>query len=131
MRTDLLKTPFTADSFAENMTSKGVSGTSGTLAQEVQSGYVNKRWEGLVPMNDDLLPTPLAAEVEHKQRVTDLLASGATDFHSRANGEIRPNGLMDYLRFKGILPTPQASEGEKFTNKYNPNSQIGQSLSAM
>ena len=113
------------------MTSKGVSGTSGTLAQEVQSGYVNKRWEGLVPMNDDLLPTPLAVEVEHKQRVSDLLASGASDFHSRANGEIRPNGLMDYLRFKGILPTPQASEGEKFTNKYNPNSQMGQSLSAM
>lgn len=82
-------------------------------------------------MLNELLPTPLAVEVEHRQRVTDLLKSGATDFHSRANGEIRPNGLMDYMRFKGILPTPQASEGEKYTTKYNPNSQMGQSLSAL
>ena len=30
-----------------------------------------------------------------------------------------------------LLPTPNASEGEKYTNKWNPNSQMGQSLSAM
>jgi hypothetical protein len=58
------------------MKSKGVSGTSGTLAQEVVNGYA----------------------AEHR-------------------------GL--------ILPTPTAIEGVKWTNTWNPNSQMGQSLSAM
>ena len=58
------------------MKSKGVSGTSGTLAQEVVNGYA----------------------AEHR-------------------------GLM--------LPTPTAIEGVKWTNTWNPNSQMGQSLSAM
>ena len=31
----------------------------------------------------------------------------------------------------GLLPTPTAIEGTKYTNTYNPNSQMGQSLSAM
>ena len=43
----------------------------------------------------------------------------------------RPNGLMDYMDFHGMLPTPNASEGEKYTKKYNPNSQMGKSLTAM
>ena len=34
-----LKTPCTADSYTDQMKSKGVSGTSGTLAQEVVNGY--------------------------------------------------------------------------------------------
>lgn len=71
----LLKTPAAMDATADNLRSKGVSGTSGTLAQEIASGYVEKR------------------------------------------------GL--------ILPTPTAIEGEKYTNTYNPDSQMGQSLSAM
>jgi hypothetical protein len=71
-----LKTPCTADSYTDKMKSKGVSGTSGTLAQEVVNGYA----------------------AEHR-------------------------GL--------ILPTPTAIEGVKWTNTWNPNSQMGQSLSAM
>ena len=75
----LLKTPCAmdsdADKRADKRASKGVSGTSGTLAQEIASGYVAKR------------------------------------------------GL--------ILPTPPAIEGEKYTNTYNPQSQMGKSLSAM
>ncbi len=31
----------------------------------------------------------------------------------------------------GLLPTPTAIEGVKWTNTWNPNSQMGQSLSAM
>lgn len=31
----------------------------------------------------------------------------------------------------GLLPTPTAVEGEKYTNTYNPNSQMGTSLSAL
>ena len=31
----------------------------------------------------------------------------------------------------GLLPTPSASEGEKYTTKLNPNSQMGMGLTAM
>ena len=37
--TPFLKTPCTADSYTGNMKSKGISGTSGTLAQEVVNGF--------------------------------------------------------------------------------------------
>lgn len=179
LRTEtFLKTPCAADSFTDNMKSKGVSGTSGTLAQEVVSGYAEKHRglilptpqaqdyntgisqkakqaklerykergivpsgtymlrqmaiEGLLPMPEGtLLPTPLAVEREHPDRVAALKATGATRINSRANGEQRPNGLMDALHFYGMLPTPTAIEGVKYTNTYNPNSQMGQSLSAM
>ena len=47
----MLKTPSAIDPESERMRSKGISGTSGTLAQEVMSGYVQKR--GL------MLPTPM------------------------------------------------------------------------
>jgi hypothetical protein len=72
----LLKTPCAADSYTDKLKSKGVSGTSGTLAQEIVSGYAAKH-----------------------------------------------RGFM--------LPTPTAIEGYKYTNTWNPNSQMGQSLSAM
>ena len=78
-----------------------------------------------------LLPTPLAVDIQHKRRTEELMATGTDKFHSRANGESRPNGLMDYLQFNGLLPTPTAIEGTKYTNTYNENSQMGQSLSAM
>lgn len=157
-----------------------------------------------------LLPTPLVVEREHPDRVEALKATGATRINSRANGEQRPNGLIDFMQFydmlptpranivndmdlnneklatrnKGnleeaiakavcflktpcaadsytdtmksrgvsgtsgtlaqeivngyaekhrglMLPTPTATEGEKYTNTYNPNSQMGKSLSAM
>ena len=71
----LLKSPCAMDAHADRMKSKGISGTSGTLAQEIASGYVEKR------------------------------------------------GLL--------LPTPNAAEGVKWCNKYNPQSQMGTSLSAM
>ena len=48
-------------------------------------------------------------------------------------GETLPDTVNRWTK-EGLLqflPTPQAIECEKFTNKYNPNSQMGQSLSAM
>ena len=39
--------------------------------------------------------------------------------------------IMYDPRFKKLLPTPNAAEGEKWTNTFNPNSQMGQSLSAL
>ena len=78
-----------------------------------------------------LLPTPLAVDIEHRERTEKLKATGVQKFHSRINGESRPNGLMDYLRFTGMLPTPSAMEVEKANVKYNPNSQGGKGLFAL
>ena len=78
-----------------------------------------------------LLPTPMTSEISHAKRVRELKAAGATNFHSRANGESRPNGLMDFLDFHNLLPTPNAAEGTKYTRKLNPNSQMGRSLTAL
>lgn len=114
LRTEMLPTPRTCSAMGasletERMINHEAPNLETIVARKLSRGELN-----------DLLPTPLAVEVEHKQRVTDLLASGATDFHSRANGEIRPNGLMDYLRFKGILPTPQASQEKDSTKDLLP-----------
>lgn len=40
------------------------------------------------------------------------------------------NGQTKFMDLS-LLPTPTAIEGEKYTNTWNPNSQMGQSLSAM
>ena len=62
-----------------------------------------------------LLPTPMSTEVRHEQRVKKLKEAGGQTFHSRANGETRPNGLMDYMDFHGMLPTPEATNGKHST----------------
>ena len=58
-----------------------------------------------------LLPTPTATEVRHERRVQELKQTGGETFHSRKNGETRPNGLTDFLDFHGMLLTPSASDG--------------------
>ena len=58
-----------------------------------------------------LLPTPMSTEVRHEQRVKELKEAGGQTFHSRKNGETRPNGLTDFLDFHGMLLTPSASDG--------------------
>jgi len=72
-----------------------------------------------------LLPTPLVVEREHPERVTALKEAGATRINSRANGEQRPNGLIDFMNFYDLIPetpeqkmmegqfllTPSASDG--------------------
>ena len=57
-----------------------------------------------------MLPTPLASDIHHAERVQKLKELGAETMASRKNGASRPNGLMDYLDFKGMLPTPVASD---------------------
>lgn len=59
-------------------------------------------------LQEELLPTPMSTEVRHEQRVKELKEAGGQTFHSRKNGETRPNGLMDYMDFHGMLPTPTA-----------------------
>ena len=63
----------------------------------------------------ELLPTPMSTEVRHEQRVKELKEAGGDTLHSRANGETRPNGLMDYMDFHGMLPTPVAQDGKDST----------------
>ena len=57
-----------------------------------------------------LLPTPMSTDIHHGKRVKELKAAGGDTFHSRANGETRPNGLTDFLDFNGLLPTPRANK---------------------
>ena len=110
----MLKTPCAMDCSGDTRKSKGVSGTSGTLAQEIASGYAT-RGRGLeIPM---LLPTPLVVEREHPERVEALRATGATKINSRANGEQRPNGIVDFMNFYGMLPTPTATDNPHPTGR--------------
>ena len=57
-----------------------------------------------------LLPTPMAIDIRHEKRVKELKAAGGNTFHSRKNGETRPNGLTDWMDFHGMLPTPTARD---------------------
>ena len=91
----LLKTPCAMDSSAENMGSKGVSGTSDTLAQEIQSGYARRR--GLI------LPTLTAGEAE-KYRL------------QYTPGSQMGQGLSA-MAASGMLPTPTARD---FKNPSRP-----------
>lgn len=61
-----------------------------------------------VMTGNGLLPTPTSAEIEHKQRITDLKQMGGATMYSRANGAKRPNGLTDAVLFN--LPTPCARD---------------------
>ena len=58
-----------------------------------------------------LLPTPMSTDIHHADRVKELKEAGVDTFHSRKNGETRPNGLTDFLDFHGMLLTPSASDG--------------------
>jgi len=64
---------------------------------------------------NDLLPTPLAVSVRHSKRCQELRAAGDVPFHSRVNGETRPNGLEDYLEFNGLIPSPTAMDSSEAT----------------
>jgi hypothetical protein len=72
-----------------------------------------------------LLPTPTSVQREHPERVDALKATGAQTMFSRANGEQRPNSIIDHLHFHGMLPTPMASDnGDKVTGLENQNSMV-------
>lgn len=62
-----------------------------------------------------LLPTPTAVQREHPDRVEALKESGAETIYSRANGEMRPNSIIDHLQFHGLLPTPTAMDSTNAT----------------
>ena len=111
----LLKTPTVMDGEVSSGKKNPVSGNSGTLAQEIMSGY-----EPTMRKLQEMLPTPLASEIHHPDRVQKLKESGASGLRVRGQGESGANGLMDYLDWKGILPTPTADDNPaKNTGKRN------------
>jgi len=66
-----------------------------------------------------MLPTPMANDIHHPERVKALKETGAETMSSRKNGANRPNGLMDYLDFNQMLPTPAASDYNARGNQPN------------
>lgn len=130
--TDLLKTPSAMDAEIGPPKSNPKSGDSGCLAQEIVGGYAvilptpnaveaekfaktynpdSQMGSSLTAMAvNDLLPTPLAVSVRHSKRCQELRSAGDVPFHSRVNGETRPNGLEDYLEFNGLMPSPVSQD---------------------
>lgn len=88
--TDLLKTPSAMDAEIGSPKSNPKSGDSGCLAQELVGGY--------------------AVSVRHSKRCQELRSAGDVPFHSRVNGETRPNGLEDWLEFNGLMPSPVSQD---------------------
>lgn len=87
----LLKTPCAADAHSENLAkTEQKFGNSGTLAQEIQSGFVEQRWPGL-------LPTPQARDEKN----------GSTRDRGRVTKDL--NDMATW----GLLPTPTAASDAK------------------
>ena len=79
-----------------------------------------------------LLPTPMASDA-----TTGAIIGKNDQFVTTRNGTPRKinqngqNGSVGLARMVRLLPTPNAREADKYTKKYNPNSQMGTALTAM
>ena len=111
----LLKTPCAADGHTERLSKKEQRlGNSGTLAQEVQTGFVYQR--GLLP-TPNIMDTLPPKEGEAMKRI----ANGAR------KGRTAPSNLREYVNPKSweaytLLPTPMSQDGQ---NSTAPASQAG------
>jgi hypothetical protein len=97
----LLKTPCSADAYTENLTKKEQRfGNSGTLAQEVQTGFIYQR---------GMLPTPTASDVEGGVSNPNQITQKNGRFVRTSNNTGTEFGakLRDVV---GMLPTPQATD---------------------
>ena len=80
----------------------------------------------------ELLPSPVASDA-----TTGAIIGECDKFVATGNGTLRKinrngtNGSVGLARMVQLFPTPNASEAEKYTKKYNPNSQMGKGLTAM
>lgn len=109
---------------SEHRTEETESGLLPTVQTQGLKQYNKKGKAEFVPL--DLLPTPNAMDIAHKdmeinERGRRNPKRGKTD-HSL--------GLEDMAVAK-LLPTPCSIEGTKFTKTINPNSQMGQGLTAL
>jgi uncharacterized cupin superfamily protein len=121
----LLKTPSAMDSYAENLTKKEQKfGNSGTLAQEVQSGFIYQR--GLLPTPTAMDSTNATATMKsnqvkegsmHSVTLTRAMSMGMlpTPIAGDWKGQLRSDGTANMLSGKmallhkqGMLPTPTA-----------------------
>ena len=68
-------------------------------------------------MTLELLPTPMATDIHHAERVAELKKRGAKGLRCRDKGEAGANGLTDWMDFHGLLPTPTASDKNTGTTK--------------
>ena len=103
----LLKTPSAMDARSENLKkSKQSWGNSGTLAQEVQTGFIYNR---------RLLPTPHASDGERGGQVV----SGMNI--TRPSGQTFMALLNDLAKSK-LLPTPQATDHKRGTKSEHQQS---------
>lgn len=79
-----------------------------------------------------LLPTPMASDA-----TTGAIIGKNDQFVTTRNGTPRrinqngQNGCVGLARMVRLLPTPNAREADKYSKKYNPNSQMGTALTAM
>lgn len=79
-----------------------------------------------------LLPTPMASDA-----TTGAIIGKNDQFVTTKNGTPRKinqngqNGSVGLARMVRLLPTPNAREADKYSKKYNPNSQMGTALTAM
>ena len=109
---------------SEHHTEETVFGLLPTVQTQGLKQCNKKGKTEFVPL--DLLPTPNAMDIAHKdmeinERGRRNPKKGKTD-HSL--------GLEDMAVAK-LLPTPCSIEGTKFTKTINPNSQMGQGLTAL
>lgn len=80
----------------------------------------------------ELLPTPMASDA-----TTGAIIGKNDHFITTGNGTPRKinqngiNGSVGLARMVQLLPTPNAREADKYSKKYNPNSQMGTALTAM
>lgn len=96
----LLKTPSAMDARSENLTKKEQKfGNSGTLAQEVHTGFIYKR---------GLLPTPRTTDVG-RGTVKDVKVENGTYFRENKKGVRFGVNITDVIA-SGLLSTPTASD---------------------
>lgn len=125
----MLKTPCAFDAKDNLPPKQPKTSSTGTLAQEIVNGIAAQRGllptpltQGLktceqgksIPIHwQGLMPTPMATEVYHPERVQIARSQGLTCFRSRTNKEkdTHPSGLMDFIDFHGLLITPGATDG--------------------
>ena len=84
-------------------------------AQDYKRRGPGSRQQGLPEIiHEMLLPTPVATEIHHAERVRKWKSVNLSSPHAQIAGEKNPNGLTDFLDFYGILPEsiPDNSELE-------------------
>jgi hypothetical protein len=106
----LLKTPGAQDALMESMNSKGISGSSGNLAQEAMNGILMERMQGL-------LPTPTKSEAIDVARTVVMKGNSP---RSQSNQGVDGQAKLVDMLAAGMLPTPPHSDcGAKQTANSN------------